>query len=600
MSAEKYQANRGEDYNNDQASDSSKKTAKLAAKGAADYFTGGKGGAVVDKLADTKLGNDILNKAGKAIDQNPLLKKAAEELDNQGALDAADTAMSAVESGKTGGTSQNSGIEKATMDASKTKVFSSGVEGKGDGNLDGTASAGGDVISFTDPKLLIKIALGVLGVFLLIIISFITIISGTDENGIDPAEKDENGNSQTSSGTSCIYDIKGFSNGSSNYNVKIDSANIKVRLLECGGYTPVSGEELVDFEKYILGVTYQENGGGSDEAIKAQAVAARSYSLSRPSTMGGAYGLKLAKEGNIWVLQLRACTNDQAYCDPDKGCWGGATGGEGGTIHTGYDPSKSWTRKPLPSDSKIRTLVTETAGEVVVDSKGYILNTAYRDYDQNAWNSMTNLNYKQILLQHYNSTRNIGARDIAKMNCTYEDINGGGGSVGTTSTGSFSNWKQGDPAWSGIHLGSSSRTIGSSGCLVTSISMLIKKSGVETKVNPFNPGTFVQALNQNGGFVGADFYWGKTTTVAPGFVYQDKMYIKNMSKQEKFNRIKGLLEQGYYVVAEVKGDTGQHWVAIDGIQGNDVLMMDPASNSKIMWNQYNPVNTSTLGYYKVS
>lgn len=598
MSAEKYHANHGDDYNDDQASDSSKKTAKLAAKGAADYFTGGKGGAVVDKLADTKLGNGILNNAGKAIDQNPFLKKAAEELDNAGALDAADTAMSAVESGKAGDvSSKTSGLDKDKIDAAKKKAFSSDVDGIGESG--GDVSSSGEVVSFTDPKLPIKITIGVVGVFLVIILGFLTILSGSDETGRDPADDEKNGNS-SSSGTTCIYDIKGFSDGHTIYKKKIDASDIKVRLLECGGYTPVSGESLIDFEKYIVGVVWQENGGGTDEAIKTQAVAARSYSLSRPSTMGGAFGLKLEKEGGQWVLQLRACTNDQAYCDPDKGCWSNRGGGEGGTMHTGYDPSKGWTRQPLPSDSKIRKLVAETAGEVLVDSKGYVLNTGYINTDQNMWNSMTNLNYKQILLQHYNSHRNIGAADIAKMHCTYEEAEGGGGSVGTTSTGSYSHWKQGNSAWSGIHLGSSSRTIGSSGCLVTSVSMLIMKSGVATTIKPFNPGTFVQALNKNGGFDGANFYWGKTTVVAPKFVYQDKVYILGMSKQQKFERIKSLLQQGYYVTAEVKGNTGQHWVAIDGIKGNDVLMMDPASSNTILWNQYNPANTSTLGYYKVS
>lgn len=99
---DKYQANRNDnDINNNEneASDSSKKAAKMAAKGAANYFTGGKGGALVDKFADTKLGNDFLNKAGKVIDNNPGLKKAADKLNDTGALDAADKGLSAMEKG---------------------------------------------------------------------------------------------------------------------------------------------------------------------------------------------------------------------------------------------------------------------------------------------------------------------------------------------------------------------------------------------------------------------------------------------------------------------------------------------------------------------
>ena len=100
----KYQANHNGGQNNNQSSDSSKKAAKVAAKGAANYFTGGKGGAVVDKLADTKAGNEILDKAGKIIDNNPRLRKLAKQLDDTGVADKADKAMDMVGSSKAGNT----------------------------------------------------------------------------------------------------------------------------------------------------------------------------------------------------------------------------------------------------------------------------------------------------------------------------------------------------------------------------------------------------------------------------------------------------------------------------------------------------------------
>ena len=70
--------------------------------------------------------------------------------------------------------------------------------------------------------------------------------------------------------------------------------DLKVRLMECGGSfgsgnwnTPLAGEELVPFEQYVLGVAYQEIGPSApDEAIKAQMVAARSFSLARPLVYG--------------------------------------------------------------------------------------------------------------------------------------------------------------------------------------------------------------------------------------------------------------------------------------------------------------------------
>ncbi len=168
-------------------------------------------------------------------------------------------------------------------------------------------------------------------------------------------------------------------------------SNVKVRLLGCtasgGSSGPLEDEELVDLETYVLGTTRQENGGAPDEAVKMQAIAVRSFLLSRRM---GEIG-KITNENGYSVVQIRACTWDQAYCNPDKGCWSNGAGGEGGnTIHTGYDPSKPWTRPPIPENDRVRALVAETAGQVVVDKDGKVLNTDYKSDVQQQWNAMAN------------------------------------------------------------------------------------------------------------------------------------------------------------------------------------------------------------------
>ena len=55
-----------------------------------------------------------------------------------------------------------------------------------------------------------------------------------------------------------------------------------------------------------------------------------------------------------------------------------------------------------------------------------------------------------------------------------------------------------------------------------------------------------------------------------------------------------LLSQGYYVVAEVKGNTGQHWVAIDNVSGDTIYMMDPGSDATEMWKQLSTVDSTKL------
>ena len=93
--------------------------------------------------------------------------------------------------------------------------------------------------------------------------------------------------------------------------------------------------------------------------------------------------------------------------------------------------------------------------------------------------------------------------------------------------------------------------------------------------------------------------WAKTTSVAPRFQYVNRITVSGLSKVEKFEILKNLLNSNYYVVAEVKGTTGEHWVAIDKIEGNNVKMLDPGSTSTNLWKEYPWQNTSTFVYYRV-
>ena len=171
------------------------------------------------------------------------------------------------------------------------------------------------------------------------------------------------------------------------------------------------------------------------------------------------------------------------------------------------------------------------------------------------------------------------------------------------SSGEITTWKQKGREWSNIKLGSSNKTIGDVGCLVTSVAILIKKSGVSTKgIYPFNPGTFVIALNNVYGFDGANLQYGPISKVVPGFVYQDRVMLKGKTKNEKFTTIKKYYESGYYIAVEVAGatETAQHWVAIDNVTNNTILMLDPGSEATDMWNQYDWNLTTQFVYFKAT
>ena len=258
---------------------------------------------------------------------------------------------------------------------------------------------------------------------------------------------------------SCVYEIKGFYiEGRGNVAKAMSITDLQVRLMQCGGEfgsgtwgEPLEGEELVPFEQYILGVAYQEIGPSApDEAIKAQMVAARSYALARPTAMGNALGKKLEQESDgKWILQMASCVADQVYCNPNLGCSAMNDGEQYGTVRSGIDHGTKF-KDPMPADHKMRTLANETMGEVLVNDQGYIISAGYVSTEQRKFTELANqgLNYKQILLQVYNSgSRNYGATDIDEMSC---NTGSGSGCNSTGSTGPYAGWKQGDPAWASI------------------------------------------------------------------------------------------------------------------------------------------------------
>ena len=173
---------------------------------------------------------------------------------------------------------------------------------------------------------------------------------------------------------------------------------------------------------------------------------------------------------------------------------------------------------------------------------------------------------------------------------------------GSVDSGEYVNWRQYDSRWSNIKVGKSSGTLGSIGCLITSISILIEKSGCNTMIKPFNPGTFLEALNKNNGFDGnGNLQYAAVTKAVPAFKYVGNQNLRGKSKEEKLSIIKQYLDSGYYLTVEVKGATkgSQHWVAVTNVDGNSVIMVDPGSNQTIMWNAYNYEKTTQFNYFKV-
>jgi hypothetical protein len=114
---------------------------------------------------------------------------------------------------------------------------------------------------------------------------------------------------------------------------------------------------------------------------------------------------------------------------------------------------------------------------------------------------------------------------------------------------------QQDGAWAGARLGSSpTDTVGSAGCAVTAVTMMLRHYGIET-----DPGAFNAWLAGSGGYANDDdLIWGAVTTYSGGRVAFSGWLGPDLGA------IQRELDAGRPVVAEVHLGTNQHFVLLTG------------------------------------
>ncbi len=213
--------------------------------------------------------------------------------------------------------------------------------------------------------------------------------------------------------------------------------------------------------------------------------------------------------------------------------------------------------------------------------------------------TITSKNAEQMKNEYHFSPAQI--RQYNELSSSEYNSLWGGVLYGLNNTGDFINWRQAGQEWSNIRIGNTNSTIGNIGCLVTSIAILIEKSGANTTIVPFNPGTFVEALNSNGGFdEKGNLYYAPINKVVPNFRYVGNVNLRDKTRAEKLESIKQYLNLGFHLTIEVKGATpgNQHWVAILGVDGNNVNIVDPASDKTDLWSAYEWSKSSQFNYFK--
>lgn len=145
--------------------------------------------------------------------------------------------------------------------------------------------------------------------------------------------------------------------------------------------------------------------------------------------------------------------------------------------------------------------------------------------------------------------------------------------------GDFSQWYQCNPAWGSISLGSSSNTVCSAGCLVSSLTVQLVRSGTYIDYDflgssDLNPGTFVSRISNYSAFTGGGAYiWGNSgaAQVAPNFHYKGQTKLSG-SWDNKLSIISSALQNNEFLILIVRN--GNHWVAVTGIQDRKVTIVD--------------------------
>ena len=119
-------------------------------------------------------------------------------------------------------------------------------------------------------------------------------------------------------------------------------------------------------------------------------------------------------------------------------------------------------------------------------------------------------------------------------------------------------YKQCDSAWGKDQLGTSSNTICSAGCLMSSAAMALAGTGQN-----YNPKTLNQWLKGHGGYVSGDLF--VFASINPlGLTFEGK--VGN-------SQIKAKLDQGRVVICNVHN--GGHWVLAHSYSGDNIKVNDP-------------------------
>lgn len=156
----------------------------------------------------------------------------------------------------------------------------------------------------------------------------------------------------------------------------------------------------------------------------------------------------------------------------------------------------------------------------------------------------------------------------------------------------YHTWRQMDPRWGNVSMNGT--TVAKSGCLITSLSIMAMASdsldstalanlGI-SRIDDFNPGILANAYTNRGGFSygGSIASWGTIGQIIPQITFVKDANFKSFTQEGIAAEIKAMMDQGLHVIVNVNW----HWVYIEGVVGNDIYMIDPASDTVLLYDEY--------------
>lgn len=151
--------------------------------------------------------------------------------------------------------------------------------------------------------------------------------------------------------------------------------------------------------------------------------------------------------------------------------------------------------------------------------------------------------------------------------------------INTPASGNFRSWTQCGQSWSSTIVPKSQKNMCKIGCLVTSVTIQIARSGTAITTDYIDPGI---ALKKYRFYSGGNFDWNSTTNIAPNFKYYTRIITTGISKKAVAEKIASYDPKKYYgilLVSEKHENAGDHFVALDYVDTStgEIYIMDPLS-----------------------